>query len=741
MGRIRLHTKFIVLLTSVSLVPLVLVAGVTLLRYQATLENDASKLGHQLAATAAAEIRSFMVSQFGILENIATIYHPDFPIQPDVAEDITEITLLRSENFMDISIVDEKGVEVARKNRLLVVTEGDLREVRDDEAFRTVRDRGVYVGPVYVRSGRPFFDLGRRIVDSDGNFAGAVFAQVDARIMPTVVADISKIVDKPGRVYIVNEKGIVIAHPDLSYVLAERDLGDLPPVRMIVDDPTVHDTTVSSTYENENGDTVLGSAHPMTVQIFDLRTAETPSINWYVIAEQPEDSVFGEARKAALFSIVVSLIAVILAVVAAIFFAGRISRPIESLHKAAQEFGKGNLGYRAPVETRDEIGELATSFNATASALEKTVASLREEEKITAAERNKLSLILAGITNAVVAVDLSGRVILFNKAAEALTGYATKEVLGHHVRDIIRLFDGEREVDAGEYCPQGGGIAEGPVYGKTNLRMRSKDGEEHFVNLVSGRIREGLNIDLGCVLTFQDITREYIMDRTKREFVSIAAHQLRTPLTGMSWTVEALLSEAKGTLNGAQKELVERGLDAIHRMVELVNDLLDVSRIEEGKFGIKPERQSIRPLLQRVLDNLQKQATKKNVKLAASIAESLDDVDMDADKMEFVFNNVIDNAVKYTPAGGTVTVDVAMDAGDVVVTVHDTGIGIPAAEFDRVFTKFFRSRKALSYHTDGSGLGLYVAKNIVEQHKGRISFESAENQGTTFEIALPSAKK
>src|SRR3989344_1336164 len=157
MLRFLLHTKFIVLLTSVSLVPLIVVAGVTLARYQQTLEDDASKLGHQLASTAAAEIRSFMVSQFGILENIAAIYHPDFPIEPNIAEDITEITLLRSENFMDISVVDAAGDEIARKNRLLVVTENDLGNVSATEAFASVRERGVYVGPVYVRSGRRYF--------------------------------------------------------------------------------------------------------------------------------------------------------------------------------------------------------------------------------------------------------------------------------------------------------------------------------------------------------------------------------------------------------------------------------------------------------------------------------------------------------------------------------------------------------------------------------------------------------
>ena len=172
-------------------------------------------------------------------------------------------------------------------------------------------------------------------------------------------------------------------------------------------------------------------------------------------------------------------------------------------------------------------------------------------------------------------------------------------------------------------------------------------------------------------------------------------------------------------------------------MVDLVNDLLDVSRIEEGRFGIKPEVQPLAPLLSRVLDNLKKQASKKSVNLESRISPDLPPVSIDVDKMEFVLNNIVDNAVKYTPAGGTVVVSTRAEKNAVVIEVRDTGIGIPAAEFDRVFTKFFRSRKALLYHTDGSGLGLYVAKNIVEQHGGSVAFQSVENQGTTFVISLP----
>src|SRR3989338_9815092 len=747
MRRVKLHTKFIVLLTSVSLVPLIIVSAVTLARFQEALRDDASKLGHQLAATASAEVETFMVSQLRILDNIAAIYQPEFPIQSGIADQLLENILFRSENFSDITVVDIDGVEIARKNRRLVLTEADRQNVADSPRFRAVKEGGIYVGPVVVENGRPFFTFGMQILNARSEFAGAVFAEVDARIMPRVVGAISEIVGPPGRVYIVNERGVVIAHPDQSYVLAERNLSELPSVRSIVaapqDEAMPHSdfALTSSLYVNELGQSVLGSAHTLTIELPDSRSASSSSINWYVIAEQPEDRVYAEAESAAWFSLILSLAAIIFAAAAAFFFAGRVSRPIEALHRAALEFGKGNLAYRTDVQTGDEIGDLARSFNTTAETLAKTVSSLENEERVTAAERNKLRVILSGITNAVIAVDLDRNIILFNKAAETLTGVGADKVFGKPVTDIVKLYDGDSELRPDTYCPSEGEELEGVIYSVNNLKITDRRGSEHIVNLVASRIREGASIQLGCVLTFQDITREAVMERTKREFVSIAAHQLRTPLTGMSWTVEALLSETKGVLNAAQKELVQRGLGAIRHMVDLVNDLLNVTRIEEGKFGIKPTRQLVYEFLANVVEGFKKSAEVRKIELVVNIAPNIQPFDFDADKMEFVIGNILDNAIKYTPVGGKVTLEVREQDGAVQFTIRDTGIGISKGESDRIFTKFFRSAQATSYFTDGSGLGLYVAKNIVNQHNGSIRFESEEKKGTTFVVSLPLNQK
>ena len=736
MKGVKLHTKFVILLVGAALLPLAISSIVTLARFQQTLETDATSFGNQLGATAAAEIESFILQQLGFLDYVGIIYHPESPVQKKVADAILENVLYKSEHFVDISIVDKEGFERARKNRILVIAPEDLRDLKDTASYRAAREQGIFVGPVYSREGRIFFDLGRKLVDARGDFVGAVFAQVDAKVMPLVMENISRIAGPSGRVYIVDETGKVIAHPDISYILAERNLADLPLVQKII--ARSAEAHISTIYTNETGREVLGSARPMTIKFFDQRSRESFRINWFVITEQPVDVVFGEAEKAKWFAVMISFVVIVLAGILAIFFAGIVSRPIEALHTAALEFGKGNLNYRAVVDTEDEIGVLARSFNIMAQTISESIVSMKKEEEIISAERNKLSVILSGITNAVIAVDLSGGIILFNKAAEALLGLKTQEVFGKTIWQTIKLFEGDRELTVDEYCPpQKDSSYEGPVFSRNDLKIISPNGESHYINLISGHIHEGLSINLRCIITIQDITREFAMEKTKREFVSVAAHQLRTPLTGINWALESLASDVVVV---AHKKVIKGALETVHHMSELVNGLLDVSRVEEGRFGAKLERQSIIPVLKKVFSVFQEAARKNNIEFKTDVPTSLPLLDFDEYKIEMVLNNLLDNAIRYTPPEGKVTVSVMQREEDIVFSIEDTGIGISESETERMFTKFFRSPRAQSVFTDGSGLGLYIAKNIVEQHSGKLWFESKENEGTKFYLSLPVPK-
>jgi len=232
------------------------------------------------------------------------------------------------------------------------------------------------------------------------------------------------------------------------------------------------------------------------------------------------------------------------------------------------------------------------------------------------------------------------------------------------------------------------------------------------------------------------------LDTIKSEFVSVAAHQLRTPLTGIKWTLNALLAEEVGTLDENQKKFVSDGLASTYRLIELINDLLDTARLEEGKFGFSFKIQALTPILKQTIKNYKLMAKEKGIQFTLQLPETdLPFLRLDTEKIGIVLDNLIDNAIKYTIPGGRVTMQVSIDKKYVVIEVGDTGIGIPKAQFHRMFTKFFRAVNAQLAETSGTGLGLYVSYNIVKRHKGTLSFESREGEGSTFILSLPLLEK
>ncbi|OGI26293.1 MAG: hypothetical protein A3J76_04665 [Candidatus Moranbacteria bacterium RBG_13_45_13] len=234
------------------------------------------------------------------------------------------------------------------------------------------------------------------------------------------------------------------------------------------------------------------------------------------------------------------------------------------------------------------------------------------------------------------------------------------------------------------------------------------------------------------------------LDAAKSDFISVAAHQLRTPLTGIKWSYTALLDKDTGPLNPDQKEIAEKGLAAIDQSIGLINDLLNVAHLEEGKLDFDFKRQSIVPVAQKAFAGIKLLAEEKNITISSKIPETgFPEINMDAEKMGLVLANLLDNAVKYTPAGGRIEFGIGQDQGLIKIVIQDSGIGIPKNQKGRLFTKFFRADNATGVQTSGTGLGLYMVKNIVERHGGKIAVNSIEGQGATFIITIPeqSAKK
>jgi len=242
---------------------------------------------------------------------------------------------------------------------------------------------------------------------------------------------------------------------------------------------------------------------------------------------------------------------------------------------------------------------------------------------------------------------------------------------------------------------------------------------------------------IGCVVVFRDITKERMIDKAKSEFVSLASHQLRTPLSAVNWYAEMLLNGDAGKINENQRKYLEEIYHGNQRMVALVNSLLNVSRIELGTLAINIKPTNLTKLANSVLTELRPKIKNKKLKVTKKYDSRLPKIKVDPKLMRIVFQNLLSNAVKYTPLGGKVRLNITKRQSAILITVADTGYGIPKNQQAKVFTKLFRGDNVRTKQTEGTGLGLYIVKAVVKEAGGKIWFKSQENKGTTFYVTLP----
>ena len=235
------------------------------------------------------------------------------------------------------------------------------------------------------------------------------------------------------------------------------------------------------------------------------------------------------------------------------------------------------------------------------------------------------------------------------------------------------------------------------------------------------------------------IEKEKYLESIKRDFVSVAAHQLRTPLSAIKWAIAMLSEKNSNKFTKDQNDLLEKAAISNNKMIDLIDDLLNVAKIEEGKFVYNPKDVDIIDLMQKILESKKDELKNRNtkIKFESQPAGERPKVFCDGEKIQLAILNIIENAMRYTMPGGSIAVSVREEGNNVKISVKDDGIGIPSDQQRLLFTKFFRGRNAIKHQTSGSGLGLFIVKNIIEAHGGRVLFESVENKGTTFLISLP----
>lgn len=413
----------------------------------------------------------------------------------------------------------------------------------------------------------------------------------------------------------------------------------------------------------------------------------------------------------------------------------RFIHPILQLRSASLLYQKGDFSKPLGLSTGDEVGETAENLNRFAQNLQQVFQAIQRERTQLANQLTKTSAVLSTIDDAVIAVDLNRNISMFNHAAEALTGYTSSQVLGRPISQAIKIFEKKDEISPLVYCPISQ-TGDDILFDKDELTLLGNQ-KEAFVNLVSRQIQGGPDHNLGCIITVHDKTKEKQLESMKMDFVSMAAHELRTPLTSIKGYLSVFIQENEQKFNADQMMFLNRIRVSTEQLMDLVENILNVSRVERGAFSVFRQPLEWSLLVKQSVGDLTSRAKEKNIALSY-YDTGVKNVFVDVDKLKIteVINNLIANAISYTRPGGSVTVWIETRGDEVVTSVRDTGVGIPAEAIPKLFTKFFRVSGKLE-GTKGSGLGLYISKAIVALHHGKIWVQSQEGRGSVFSFSLP----
>jgi two-component system phosphate regulon sensor histidine kinase PhoR len=396
------------------------------------------------------------------------------------------------------------------------------------------------------------------------------------------------------------------------------------------------------------------------------------------------------------------------------------SRPLRSMAAAAARIGKGEFGSRIPISSSDEIGELAEVLN------EMAVKTEIQLERISA-EKNRLDTILRGMGEGVIVTNDAGIVTLANPAFRALFSL-DQSCIGKALIEIAR------QPSLNNALKKVLNSREELLEELVMLVPEEKNILTHWVPL----LEESKLI--GTVAVFHDITELKMLEKIRKDFVANVSHELRTPVSVIKGYAETILSEGQNLPAAKLVQFIEVIHSHAERLAHLISDLLTLSRIESGAIPLEPVPVSILAAVNRVAHLLDQKALSKKVTLTKAVAlAALPDIQADPDKLEQILINLLDNAIKFTPAGGTVSVDAA-DLGDRIrIDVKDTGIGIPPKDIPRIFERFYRVDTARSRELGGTGLGLSIVKHIVQAHGGSVAVESTPGKGSIFSFTMRKA--
>ena len=416
-----------------------------------------------------------------------------------------------------------------------------------------------------------------------------------------------------------------------------------------------------------------------------------------------------------------SLIAIVLVIIITFLISQGITKPIAEMKKQTEKIAEGNYTGEVKIYSDDELGQLGQAINDLSF-------KIKEAQESTESERQRLDSVLRHMSDGVIATDRRGRIVIMNTAALDILNLKSEKVIGIPLLEILPL---EERVTFRELLETQ----------QECLIHLEEDGEDSMIQCEFSVIQRESGFISGLVCVLTDVTEQQKIERERRNFVSNVSHELRTPLTSIKSYTEALVDGA-----WENKEIAPGFLNVIEtetdRMMRMITDLLNLSRMDQNRFGLEKEFINMNELVLHIVNRfemvLQSEPYRdKNYRILTDITQRDLWVELDQDKITQVLDNIINNAIKYSPDGGRIIVRLMETHTDIIVSVSDEGLGIARKDIPHLFDRFYRVDKARSRAMGGSGLGLAIAQEVVQLHGGKIWVNSIENKGSTFFVSLP----
>jgi two-component system sensor histidine kinase VicK len=527
---------------------------------------------------------------------------------------------------------------------------------------------------------------------------------------PTLYQEAQSIISDVGsnlvtNIQVIDNQSRIIATNDFT---AMEDIGKKT-TRDIIKQALLFDSHQQNTqYDPETGNPVYVIAQPL----FN----EEENVVGVVYVEASQEDVYEQLQNINEIFFNGSVLALTVAAFIGILVARTITKPISEMQRQAQTMARGDFTQKVNVYGKDEIGQLAETFNDLNSRLKHSYATIEEE-------RRKLSSVLSNMSDGVIATDSSGAVTLVNEAAGKELGRNPESLIGEFLLDVLQLE--EKIVDISELQESGSIIID-----------FSDDTHEFIVRANFSTVLDDEEEVTGFITVLSDVTEQEKIEAERREFVSNVSHELRTPLTTMKSYIEALTEGA-----WKDKEIAPKFLKVTHdetdRMIRMVNDLLQLSKMDANEYPLQKERTEFVSYFHQVIDRFDMNAPEHITLKREMPKKGKYFVWLDTDKMTQVLDNIISNAIKYSPEGGTIRLKAERERHHILISIQDQGLGIPYDKLEKVFERFYRADKARTRKLGGTGLGLAISKELVEAHHGKVWAESKEGKGTTVYLTLP----